>query len=172
MACRLLGRCPARLCRNFGASPHSPASDGHSRIELLGDTRPLRSDVAEIECPLCVCCDAKTRQRSVWLTARRSTGDAILILNSRGSRSKVFSGQDRFENCECVSPDYGKRFSPASMDCFARNSALRAALDPVTDDLLFDIVINPCGVRAHRARQPRTHCAPAHRHLSPLPAPV
>jgi len=37
-----------------------------------------------------------------------------------------------------------------SRGCFARNSALRAALDPATDDLLFDIVINPCGVRAHR----------------------
>ena len=36
------------------------------------------------------------------------------------------------------------------MGCFARNSALRAALDPATDDLLFDIVINRCGARAHR----------------------
>ena len=54
------------------------------------------------------------------------------------------------------------------MDCFARNSALRAALDPATDNLLFDIVINPCGARAHR--RPRTYCAPAHRHLSLLPA--
>jgi hypothetical protein len=36
------------------------------------------------------------------------------------------------------------------MECFARNSALRAALDPATDDLLFDIVIKQCGVRAHR----------------------
>jgi hypothetical protein len=27
---------------------------------------------------------------------------------------------------------------------------LRAALDPATDDLLFDIVINRCGARAHR----------------------
>jgi hypothetical protein len=54
-------------------------------------------------------------------------------------------------------PDYGKKiFSPASTDCFARNSALRAALDPATDDLLFDIVINPCGVRAHR-RPPAAH---------------
>jgi len=38
------------------------------------------------------------------------------------------------------------------MGCFARNSALRAALDPATDDLLFDIVINDlaCGRIAAR----------------------
>jgi hypothetical protein len=42
------------------------------------------------------------------------------------------------------------------MECFARNSALRAALDPATDDLLFDIVINQCGARAHR-RPPAAH---------------
>jgi hypothetical protein len=54
-------------------------------------------------------------------------------------------------------PDYGKEiFSPASMDCFARNSALRAALDPATDDLLFDIVINQCGARTH-CRPPAPH---------------
>jgi hypothetical protein len=64
-----------------------------------------------------------------------------------------------------------KRFSPASMDCFARNSALRAALDPATDDLLFDNC-NQAMWRAGRiaARQPRIHCASAHRHLSLVPA--
>ena len=51
---------------------------------------------------------------------------------------------------------YGKRFSLASMGCFARNSALRAAFDPATDDLLFDIVINRRGVQAHR-RPPAAH---------------
>jgi len=40
--------------------------------------------------------------------------------------------------------------SRLSMGCFARNSALRAAVDPDTDELLFDIVINRCGTRAHR----------------------
>src|SRR5690348_239964 len=54
---------------------------------------------------------------------------------------------------------------PVSMGCFARNSALRAALDPATDDLLLDIVINRCGALAHRRRQPRTRCAP----LTPSP---
>ena len=52
------------------------------------------------------------------------------------------------------------------MGCFARNSALRAALDPATDGLLFDIVINDLARGRIAARQPRTHCAPAHRHLS------
>src|SRR5690242_13812279 len=51
---------------------------------------------------------------------------------------------------------YGRRFSLASMDCFARNSTLRAAFDPATDDLLFDIVINRLGVQAHR-RPPAAH---------------
>jgi hypothetical protein len=51
------------------------------------------------------------------------------------------------------------------MGCFARNSALRAALHPATDDLLFDIVINRCGVRAGR-RPPAAPIARAHRHLS------
>ena len=49
-----------------------------------------------------------------------------------------------------------QKFAPASMGCFARNSALRVALDPATDDLLFDIVISPCGARAHR-RPPAAH---------------
>src|SRR5690348_5155407 len=46
--------------------------------------------------------------------------------------------------------------APLSMGCFARNSTLRAALDPATDDLLFDIVINRRGARAHR-RPPAAH---------------
>jgi hypothetical protein len=36
------------------------------------------------------------------------------------------------------------------MGCFARNSALSEAVDPDTDDLLFDIVIYRCGARADR----------------------
>ena len=64
------------------------------------------------------------------------------------------------------SPDYGKGFSPASMDCFARNSALSAALDPATDDLLFDIVINPWRAGASPSASRAPIRAPAHRHLS------
>jgi hypothetical protein len=55
------------------------------------------------------------------------------------------------------------------MDCFARNSGLRAALHPDTDDLLFDIVINGLARGRIAARRPRSHCAAERRDPSLLP---
>jgi len=55
------------------------------------------------------------------------------------------------------------------MWCFARNSALRAAPDPDTDDPLFDIVINGSTRGRNAAREAPTHCAAERRHLLLLP---
>ena len=46
-----------------------------------------------------------------------------------------------------------------SRGCFARNGVLRAALDPDTDHLLFDIVITDGARGRIAARQPRSDCA-------------